>query len=122
MDNPSIFIVEDDSDVAELYSRVLAPSGLTIEIIRTGEAALARLAATVPEVVVLDLNLPPHVSGSDVLHQIRSDPRLAATRVIVVTGHPDLADALRDQADLVLIKPVDVNQISDFVMRLRPSH
>jgi CheY-like chemotaxis protein len=122
MDNPSILIVEDDSDVAELYSRVLAPSGLTIEIIRTGEAALARLAATVPAVVVLDLNLPPQVSGSDVFHHIRSDPRLAATRVIVVTGHPDLADAVRDQADLVLIKPVDVNQLSDFVMRLRPGH
>jgi hypothetical protein len=45
---------------------------------------------------------------------------LAAVRVIVVTGHPELADTIREQADLVLLKPVDVNQISDFVTRLRP--
>jgi len=120
MDNPSVLIVEDDQDVAELYSHVLESSGFTTEILRTGEAALARLAATAPGLVVLDLNLPPHVSGADVLHHIRADPRLAETRVIVVTGHPDLADTVRDQADLVLLKPVDVSQLSDFVARLRP--
>ncbi|HET7087374.1 MAG TPA: response regulator, partial [Anaerolineae bacterium] len=72
--------------------------------------------------VVLDLKLLPHVSGTDVLLRIRADPRLAETRVIVVTGHPDLADAVRDRADLVLLKPVDVNQLSDFVLRLRPGN
>ena len=118
MNNPSVLIVEDDQDVAELYSRVLESSGLTTEIIRTGEAALERLAATAPGLVVLDLKLLPHVSGADVLHHIRADPRLAETRVIVVTGHPDLADAVRDKADLVLLKPVDVNQLSDFVARM----
>ena len=122
MNTPSVLIVEDDQDVAELYSRVLESSGLTTEIIRTGEAALARLAETSPGLVVLDLSLPPHVTGTDVLHRIRSDQRLAKTRVVVVTGHPDLADAVRGQADLVLLKPVDVNQLSDFVASLRPGN
>jgi len=122
MGNPAVLIVEDDQDVAELYSRVLASSGYTTETVRTGEAALTRLAVTAPGVVVLDLSLPPHVSGADVLNQIRSDQRLAETRIIVVTGHPDLADTVRDKVDLVLLKPVDVNQLSDFVARLRPSN
>jgi len=121
MDKLIVLIVEDDQDVALLYERVLASGGLTTEISRTGEAALAWLGATVPDVVVLDLNLPPQVSGLDVLHHIRTDSRLATTRVIVVTGHPDLADSVRDQADLVLLKPVDVNQLGDFVARLRRS-
>lgn len=118
MKSSSVLIVEDDQDVAELYGRVLKSSGFATEVTRTGAAALARLAVTAPDVVVLDLSLPSQVSGADVLNQIRSDQRLAGTRIIVVTGHPDLADAVRDQADLLLLKPVDVNQLSDFVARM----
>lgn len=120
MAGQSIFIVEDNSDVAELYQHALAVQGWTAEIIRTGKAALARLAATAPDIVLLDLNLPSGVSGMDVLKAIRADSRLASTRVIVVTGHADLADAVRDQADLVLLKPVDVNQLNDLVARMSP--
>ena len=122
MNKFSVLIVEDDRDVAELYGRVLESSGFTTEIVRTGEAALARLSVSVPDVVVLDLSLPPHVSGTDVLNKIRADQRLAETRVVVVTGHPDLADTVRDSADLVLLKPVEVNQLIDLVTRLRPGH
>ena len=121
MDKPFVLIVEDDPDVAQLYDSLLETAGCTTEISRTGEAALARLSVTVPDVVVLDLNLPSQVSGITVLQQIRADSRLPDTRVIVVTGHPDLVDDVQGQADLVLIKPVDVDQISDFVGRLRRS-
>ena len=43
--------------------------------------------------------LPGHVSGTDILRQIRADKRLIETRVIVITGHPELAEAIRDEAD-----------------------
>lgn len=115
----SILIIEDDHDVAQLYERVLQADGYATEIIRTGEAALARLAAALPHLVLLDLNLPPHVSGVEVLHHIRADARLSATRVIVVTGHLDLADDVRDQADRLLLKPVDVSQLREVVERFR---
>jgi CheY-like chemotaxis protein len=120
MINPRAFAIEDDKDIAELYSRVLESLGFETEILRTGEAALARLAVIAPDVVLLDLNLPPHISGRDVLHQIRADKRLAETRVIVVTGHPELAETIGDEADAVLIKPVDVSVLSDLIARLHP--
>jgi CheY-like chemotaxis protein len=120
MINPHALAVEDDRDIAELYGRVLESLGFETEILRTGEAALARLAVVAPVMVLLDLNLPPHISGSDVLHQIRADKRLAETRVIVVTGHPELAEAIGDEADAVLIKPVDVSLLSDLIARLHP--
>src|SRR3990172_8893380 len=121
MNDPSVLIVEDDKDVAELYGRVLESLGFAIEIIRTGEAALARLAVAVPHVVLLDLHLPPSISGVDILRHIRADQRLTETRVIVVTGHADLAETVKDEADLVLLKPVDVGQLSDQVARLQRS-
>ena len=120
MINPRALIVEDDKDVSELYRHVLESLGFETEVIRTGEAASARLTAIVPAVVLLDLLLPPHISGADILHQIRADKRLTETRVIVVTGHPELAETVGDEADAVLIKPVDVAQLSELITHLHP--
>jgi CheY-like chemotaxis protein len=120
MTNRRALVIEDDKDIAELYGRVLESLGFETEIIRRGEAASARLTAVVPAVVLLDLHLPSHISGSDILHQIRADKRLIETRVIVITGHPELAETIRDEADMVLNKPVDVGQLSDLISRLYP--
>jgi CheY-like chemotaxis protein len=113
-------IVEDDRDVAALYRHVVESLGFEAEVLRSGEAASARLEMIVPAVVVLDMHLPVHISGSDLLHQIRTDKRLTRTRVIVVTGHAELAETIRDEADAVLIKPVDISQLSDLIAHLLP--
>ncbi len=120
MGNPHALIIEDDRDAAELYRHVLEPLGFETETFRTGEAALARLAVIVPAVVLLDLHLASRKSGTDILHQIRADQRLAETRVIVISGHPELAETIGDEADVVLIKPVDVGILGDFIKRLYP--
>jgi CheY-like chemotaxis protein len=120
MANPRALAIEDNKEIAELYGHVLESLGFETEIIRTGEAALVRLRAMVPAVVLLDLNLLSRVSGSDILHRIRADPRLTETRVVVITGHPVLAETIHDKADAVLIKPVDVGELSDLIMRLHP--
>ena len=117
MDNQLALIVEDDRDQASLFARALQTAGFETEVARAGDTALARLAVVVPDVVVLDLGLP-QVLGSDVLHRIRSDPRLANTQVIVVTGDPPRAESLRGEADLVLLKPIGFNQLCDLATRL----
>jgi DNA-binding response OmpR family regulator len=105
-------IVEDDEDLSVIFSEALQAAGFKTEIARAGDIALARLAVTTPGVVVLDLHLP-RVAGMDILHQIRADPRLTATRVIVATAHPRMAESLRDEADLVLLKPISFSQLRD---------
>jgi CheY-like chemotaxis protein len=120
MINSRAVIIEDDKDAAELYRHVLESLGFETEVIRTGEAASARLTVIVPAVVLLDLHLPARLSGIDILHQIRADKRLTETRVIVVTGHPELAETIGDEADAVLIKPVDVSTLSDLIAHSQP--
>jgi len=120
MAKPHALVIEDDKETAELYGRVLESLGFETEIIRTGEAALVRLAAVAPAVVLLDLNLRSRGAGCDVLHRIRADWRLAETRVVVITGHPVLAETLHDKADAVLIKPVGIGELSDLITRLHP--
>lgn len=71
-----------------------------------------------PAVVVLDLHLP-RISGEQILNHIRADSRLAHTCIIVATADPVKADALAEQTDLVLIKPISFGQLRDMAKRLR---
>jgi two-component system response regulator AdeR len=114
-------IIEDDDDLSVIFSEALQAAGFKTEIIQSGDQALARLAITTPEVVVLDLHLP-RVAGMDILHQIRADARLAKTRVIVATAHPRMAESLRDEADLVLLKPISFSQLRDLAAILGSTH
>ena len=120
MDKPLGLIIEDDDDIAELYSHVLELRGFRYEIIKSAEKARERLATIEPDVVLLDLRLPRHMSGADILHQIRSDERLAHTRVVVISAQPHMVKNLRDEPDAVLIKPVEVEELRDLLAQLYP--
>lgn len=120
MSNPLALIIEDDPDAATIFSEALQAAGFETEIVRTGDKALKRLAVTTPDAVVLDLHLP-HVSGIDILRQIRAEARLAKTRIIIATADPRMAELLRGQADLVLLKPISFSQLRDLAARLRPA-
>ena len=117
MSNPFGLIIEDDYDASLIFAEALQAAGFETEIIRSGDLALARLAVTTPDVVVLDLHLP-YTAGTEILSRIRADGRLAETRIIVATADPRLAETLQDEADLVLIKPISFSQLRDLAARL----
>jgi len=110
-------VVEDDEDLSVIFSEALRAAGFKTKIAQAGDVALEMLAETIPGVVVLDLHLP-RVAGMDILHEIRADERLADTRVIVATAHPRMAENLRDEADLVLLKPISFSQLRDLAALL----
>ena len=64
MTNPFALIVEDDIKLATVFAEALRIAEFETEIVLDGQAALNRLAATTPAVVVLDLHLP-RVSGPE---------------------------------------------------------
>ena len=117
MSNRLALIIEDDIDLSVIFSESLKAAGFVTEVVRDGGLAVERLATVQPEIVVLDLHLP-NVSGEKLLTQIRKDPRLSATWVIICTADPRMADPLNDIADLVLIKPVSFSQLRDLAKRL----
>jgi DNA-binding response OmpR family regulator len=119
MSDPLALIIEDDHFLADNYAEALRAAGFTVEIARDGRTALARIAALTPALVVLDMNLP-FVSGVEILRRIRADARLGQTRVIVTTGDAQRAEALANEVDLALVKPVSMSQLSDLAARLRP--
>jgi CheY-like chemotaxis protein len=117
MTKPLAFVVEDDPQLSQIFTITLSES-FEVEAITDGAHALARLSEVAPHLIVLDINLPG-ASGAQVLHFIRSDSRLAATRVILATANSRHAEELQDQADIVLLKPVSIMQLRDLANRLK---
>lgn len=117
MTKPLAIIIEDDPDLSEIFSVSLRSGGFDTELIRDGQVALDRLKGTPPAIIVLDLHLP-HVDGATILNQIHQDERFSKTAVIVSTADAQLADGLRSKADLVLLKPVGVDQLRELAKRM----
>lgn len=117
MPNPIAFIVEDDPQLSKIFSVSLQTDFVT-EVTGDGDSALTRLAQIVPTLVILDLHIPGK-SGKDVLMYIRSEARLANTRVILCTADERQAEALEEIADIVLLKPVSPTQLRQIASRFK---
>jgi diguanylate cyclase (GGDEF)-like protein len=118
MNRLQVLIIEDDIDTATYYQHMLTLLGHEPEIVLSAKAALTRLAGTVPHLILLDLHLGSEVDGEDILYQIRSNPRLDRTRVIVITAYPVMTRVIANLEDLILIKPVEYEQLKDLVSRI----
>lgn len=116
MIKPSVLIVEDDPRLNEIIIITLQDN-FEIESCKDGNTALEQLKKSVPQIVVLDLNLPG-TTGADILAYIRSEERLARTRVIIATADERQAQFLTDDADIVLLKPVSPVQLRELALRI----
>ena len=117
-----ILIVEDDDLLRPMYTLVLEKSGFEVDSVNTGTAALEYLKQTdAPAVAILDVNLPGRVSGLKVAQFIRKTEHLASTRIIILTGNPHAIRADEsDIADIILIKPVNIHELTTLTGRLIP--
>ena len=118
MDKPIALIVEDDRDIVALFRHVLDVAGYQTEIVLDGKDAMDRLEVMRPNIVLLDLQLP-RMSGVEILKRMRDDERLMRVPVVVITAYAPYADSLPVEPDLLLLKPVDINQLSNLVQRLQ---
>lgn len=118
MEKPLALIVEDDRDIVALFRHVLDVAGYQTEIVLDGKEAMDRLEVILPNIVLLDLQLPS-LSGVEILKRMRESERLKRVPVVVITAYAPYADSLPVEPDLLLLKPVDINQLSSLVQRLQ---
>jgi DNA-binding response OmpR family regulator len=71
-----ILVVEDDASLADLEADVLTACGYAVTIAHTGELAVLALRESVPDIVVLDLELHGGMTGWDVLQVLRTHSRI----------------------------------------------
>ena len=103
---PRVLIVDDELTVRETTRLLLEGANYRASTAVGGAEALARMADELPDVVLLDLQMPV-MNGATVLKRIRE--MYGNIPVIIVTGYPDselLAQALEYGSLLVLAKPI----------------
>jgi len=106
-----ILIVEDSPTLALTYREYLRPLGLPVELAETGAAALRKIDAELPSVILLDLMLPD-MDGLQILKRLHDEKR--DVRVIVITAHGSVkvaVDAMREGATDFLLKPFSAERI-----------
>jgi DNA-binding response OmpR family regulator len=111
-----ILVVEDDPSVRGLLHTLLTAEGYDVATASDGLAGLVKAATTRPALILLDLMMPD-LGGIRVLEELRSDPGLADTPVIVVTGKVDAVPAMREVVgeDSVFVKPFAVAELLERV-------
>ncbi len=82
-----ILVVEDERYVARFLVYVLKEKGYEVQTAYDGAEALDAAAVFRPDAVLLDLVLPK-ISGREVLGRLRSDPKFAGLKILLLTGYP----------------------------------
>jgi DNA-binding NtrC family response regulator len=102
---PRLLLVEDTPSILCLYHEVLRKLDVELLDAETGTRALEILNETIPEIVLLDVELPD-TNGLDILRSIRA--RNLPSAVIVVTAHGSVkvaVEAMREGAYDFIMKP-----------------
>jgi DNA-binding response OmpR family regulator len=111
-----ILIVDDNRDIIELVHRVLELEGHQVIIARDGLEALQQEAATQPDLIVLDVNLPV-LNGWEVCQRIKAR-RSVPIILLTVRGEPiDIKNSQAAGADDHLLKPFDITTFIEYISK-----
>jgi len=117
-----VFIADDSKPISDMLTELISEPG-RIEVIGVGDsesAALEAIRHLKPDVVLLDLQLKTG-SGTNVIRAVRSDPKLAAIRLLVTSNHtsPQLrAGCLELGADGYYDKVKELGKLTSRLMEL----
>jgi len=114
-----ILIVEDDTDLVETYTDLLETHHHSVTSTPKALDAIKIVTRFKPNIVLLDLNLAGH-SGTVVIDLIRGYEPLKNTKIVVITGHPELLQNTRgaSRVDLILSKPVSNEQLLETIQNI----
>jgi DNA-binding NtrC family response regulator len=117
MKQPSLLLVDDDAAFRQVMAGELGRVGYKVDTVGTGEEAIQRVAATEPEVVLLDLRLPG-MGGLETLKAIQA--ATPTTEVIMLTGHGSIDSAIesiRIGACDYVVKPCPLDELQIRIQR-----
>jgi two-component system cell cycle response regulator DivK len=115
----TILIVDDYPDALDVWDLYLRASGFEVLRAEDGNTALQTACTHVPDLVVMDLELPG-LSGCQVASALRARAETRHIPLIASTGHSlpaKLEEARRSGFDLILIKPCDPSELVDAIRR-----
>jgi two-component system cell cycle response regulator DivK len=123
----TVLIVDDYPDALDVWEVYLRASGFEVLTAADGRQALACASTSLPDIVVMDLEMPG-LSGFEVARQLRTLDVTRHIPLIASTGHSHAAqldEARRSGFDSIIIKPCEPDALVLEIRRLlaeRPTH
>jgi two-component system, OmpR family, alkaline phosphatase synthesis response regulator PhoP len=110
-----VLVVEDEQDIAGLIKHALERTGeMQVAIVGSGDVALRVVVEELPDLVILDLNLPG-LRGTEVCRLLRARPTTAHVPIIMVTARTAEADRVAGLdlgADDYVTKPFSLRELA----------
>jgi chemosensory pili system protein ChpA (sensor histidine kinase/response regulator) len=115
-----VLVVDDSITVRRVTQRLLERNGMRVMTARDGMDAVALLAENMPDVILLDIEMP-RMDGYEVAAHVRNDPRLRDVPIIMITsrvGEKHRARAIELGVNDYLGKPYQESQLIDAIAPL----
>ena len=115
-----ILVVEDNDLNRKLFCDLLKANGFAVEPIADGRDVLVRAREFVPNLIVMDIQLP-NISGLELIEALKGDPELRPIPVLAVTAYAGKGDEDRIReagAEGYLAKPVSITPFMAAVRKL----
>lgn len=111
---PVILVVDDDLPILTLMRNLLREFGFDPQVAGTGEAAIAAASAKLPDLILLDMNMPG-MAGEEVIRGLRN-AGVEGIPILILSGDPvDRAEIARLGVSGAVQKPFDVPALIDTI-------
>ncbi|RLD06966.1 MAG: hypothetical protein DRI32_01690 [Chloroflexi bacterium] len=112
-----ILIVEDDTNLGNIYSLSLEHVGYETTLNRDGRDLCAMIVERRPDLLILDMHVP-FSWGPETINKLRAKPEFADLKILVTTADIVVGHSLEREGERVLIKPVQVAHLVKVVEEL----
>jgi len=119
-DKPRLLVVDDDAASLMLATSVLGGQ-FDIREAMSGEEALSTLAAWMPDIILLDVAMPPGIDGYETCRRLKADFETDAIPVVFVSARDALEDRLKGYeagGEDYVVKPYDGQELQAKLLRL----
>lgn len=109
----SVLILDDDQLLAELYAAAMTAAGMEVQVVDTATAAFERLNAALPDIILMDVQMPG-ADGIEIARMIRQSRRYLSVPIVFVSGERDVVrqmEARKFGGDEFVCKPVDIQHL-----------
>jgi two-component system cell cycle response regulator DivK len=119
-----VLVVEDNELNLKLFCDLLRAHQFVAEAVRDGRDAVSRARSFMPDLVIMDIQMP-HVTGYELIMQLKADPDLCAIPIMAVTAYAGREDEERIRAagaDAYVSKPIALMKFIEQVKALVEVH
>lgn len=117
---PEIAIIDDSPILLKRFNTIVTDWGYQVRCCNDALLAVNFLLESPPKIIFLDVNMP-HLSGFQLMKQIRLQPELATIPLVVLTAEKTLMNRQRAKwsKSIFLTKPLNIEEVSEFKSDLK---